>query len=79
MFAESLSKWYKGGIEMYRYKVIYNTNFWGARKASGYVIAKSKEEALTKLENRFGKIDYQSLGNSTVVEYIIQETDFIDL
>ena len=63
----------------YKYRVEYNINFWGSRKASGYGFAESIEDAKTKLENRYGKVNYNDLEQSTVVGFRIEETDFIDM
>ena len=62
----------------YRYKIKYNINFWGSRKASGYVFADDKDEARSILENKYGKVDYSDIKNSTVVGFEINETDIIE-
>lgn len=62
----------------YRYKIKYNVNFWGSRKASGYVFADEKEEAQRILEDRYGKVDYTDYKNSIVTGFEIEETNLIE-
>jgi DNA-dependent RNA polymerase auxiliary subunit epsilon len=66
-------------MTMYKFRVVYNANFWGSKKASGYIFADTEKEARTKLERKYGKVDYQDLNQSSVVDYEINETDIITL
>ncbi|HHT98188.1 MAG TPA: hypothetical protein GXZ90_09890 [Clostridiales bacterium] len=60
-------------MKMYKYNVDYNANFWGSRKNSGYVFADSMEDARLKLENKYGKVDYTNLYQSSIISFKIYE------
>lgn len=62
----------------YKYKILYNANFWGSRKASGYVFADDQEDAQNILEERYGKVDYTDFKYSTIVGFEIRETNLIE-
>lgn len=50
----------------FKYRVKYNANFWGSRKASGYVFADDADDAQHKVENKYGKVDWNDIKQSTV-------------
>lgn len=66
-------------MKLYKFNVVYNANFWGSRKASGYVFAETIFDAREKLEKEYGEVDYSDMEQSTVVDYNIVETDIIKL